>query len=122
VESAGFKKLVQTGINVSTGDRLALDLHLDIGQTTQSVEVSADAPLLDTTNAATGRVLNTRDIGQLPYTTMNPFALQAMAAGMIFTGAMTPDNNRALDHAATANFDSGGLGTGTNEFLLDGNP
>ena len=52
VESAGFKKLVQTGINVSTGDRLALDLHLDIGQTTQSVEVSADAPLLDTTNAA----------------------------------------------------------------------
>jgi len=79
---------------VSTGDRLALDLHLDIGQTTQSVEVSADAPLLDTTNAATGRVLNTRDIGQLPYTTMNPFALQAMAAGMIFTGAMTPDNNR----------------------------
>ena len=122
VESAGFKKLVQTGINVSTGDRLALDLHLDIGQTTQSVEVSADAPLLDTTNAATGRVLNTRDIGQLPYTTMNPFALQAMAAGMIFTGAMTPDNNRALDHAATASFDSGGLGTGTNEFLLDGNP
>jgi hypothetical protein len=122
VESAGFKKLLRTGITVSTGDRLSLDLPLEIGQASQSVEVTAEAPLLDTTNAATGRVLNTRDIGQLPYTTMNPFALQAMAAGMIFTGAMTPDNNRALDHAATANFDSGGLGTGTNEFLLDGNP
>jgi hypothetical protein len=122
VESAGFKKLVRSGITLSTGDRLALDLQLEIGQTSQSVEVTAEAPLLDTANAATGRVLNTRDIGQLPYTTMNPFALQAMAAGMIFTGAMTPDNNRALDHAATANFDSGGLGTGTNEFLLDGNP
>jgi hypothetical protein len=122
VESAGFKKLVRSGISVSTGDRLDLDLQLEIGQTSQSVEVSADAPLLDTTNAATGRVLNTRDIGQLPYTTMNPFALQAMAAGMIFTGSMTPDNNRALDHAATASYDSGGLGTGTNEFLLDGNP
>ncbi|MGA2268449.1 MAG: carboxypeptidase-like regulatory domain-containing protein [Bryobacteraceae bacterium] len=122
VESSGFKKLVRTGISLSTGDRLALDLQLEIGQTSQSVEVTADAPLLDTTNAATGRVLNTRDIGQLPYTTMNPFALQAMAAGMIFTGAMTPDNNRALDHAATASYDSGGLGTGTNEFLLDGNP
>jgi len=122
VESSGFKKLVRSGIIVNTGDRLALDLQLEIGQTTQSVEVTADAPLLDTTSAATGRVLNTRDMGQLPYTTMNPFALQAMAAGMIFTGALTPDNNRALDHAATANFDSGGLGTGTNEFLLDGNP
>ena len=122
VESAGFKKLVRSGITLSTGDRLALNLNLDIGQTNQSVQVTADAPLLDTATSAQGRVLNSRDIGQLPYTTMNPFALQAMAAGMIFTGAMTPDNNRALDHAATANFDSGGLGTGTNEFLLDGNP
>ena len=50
------------------------------------VEVTADAPLLNR-HLRPGRVLNTRDIGQLPYTTMNPFALQAMAAGMIFTGA-----------------------------------
>ena len=109
VESSGFKKFVQTGITLDTGDRLALNLQLEIGQTSQSVEVSADAPLLDTATSAQGRVLNTRDIGQLPYTTMNPFALQAMAAGMIFTGAMTPDNNRALDHAATASYASGGL-------------
>jgi hypothetical protein len=122
VESAGFKKLVQSGITLDTGDRLALNLQLEIGQTSQSVEVSADAPLLDTATSAQGRVLNTRDIGQLPYTTMNPFALQAMAAGMIFTGAMTPDNNRALDHAATASYASGGLGAALNEFLLDGNP
>ena len=78
--------------------------------------------MLDTATSAQGRVLNTRDIGQLPYTTMNPFALQAMAAGMIFTGAETPDNNRALDHAATASYASGGLGAALNEFLLDGNP
>jgi len=122
VESSGFKKFVQSGITLDTGDRLALNLQLEIGQTTQSVEVTADAPLLDTATSAQGRVLNTRDIGQLPYTTMNPFALQAMAAGMIFTGAETPDNNRALDHAATASYASGGLGAALNEFLLDGNP
>ena len=122
VESSGFKKMTRSGITLDTGDRLAIDMPLEIGQTSQSVDVTADAPLLDTTNAATGRVLNTRDMAQLPYTTMNPFALQAMAAGMIFTGSLTPDNNRALDHASTANFDSGGLGIGTNEFLLDGNP
>jgi hypothetical protein len=122
VESAGFKKFVQTGITLDTGDRLALDLKLEIGQTSQSVQVTADAPLLDTATSAQGRVLNTRDMAQLPYTTMNPFALQAMAAGMIFTGSETPDNNRALDHAATASFASGGLGAALNEFLLDGNP
>ncbi len=122
VDSAGFKHYVRSNITLDTGDRLAVDVQLEIGQPTQSVQVSAEAPLLNTTNAATGRVLNTRDIAQLPYTTMNPFALQAMAAGMVYTGNLQPDNSRALDHAATANYASGGLGTGTNEFLLDGSP
>jgi hypothetical protein len=80
-EATGFKKLVRSGLTVDTGDRLALDLRMEIGQSTQSVEVTADAPLLDTTNAAGGRVLDTRDIAQLPYTTMNPFSLQAIAPG-----------------------------------------
>jgi hypothetical protein len=67
-------------------------------------------------------VLNSQDITHLPYGNMNPFLLQAMAAGMSFAGSLQPDNNRALDHASTANYNSGGLGTGLSEFLLDGNP
>jgi hypothetical protein len=121
-ESQGFKTMKHSGITLNTGDRLAIDTKMELGEASTSVTVNGDAPLLNTTTAATGRVLNSQDMAQLPYGTMNPFILQAMAAGMIFTGALTPDNNRALDHAATANYDSGGLGTGTNEFLLDGNP
>ena len=120
--SAGFKTLKRSGIGLSTGDRLALDLKMEIGDSTTSVTVNADAPLLNTTTAATGRVLNSQDITHLPYGNMNPFLLQAMAAGMSFTGSLQPDNNRALDHASTANYNSGGLGTGLSEFLLDGNP
>jgi hypothetical protein len=122
VEAAGFKTLKRSGITLSTGDRLGLDLKLEIGESTVSVTVNADAPLLNSTTAATGRTLNTQDITHLPYGNMNPFLLQAMAAGMSFTGSLQPDNNRALDHASTANYDSGGLGTGLSEFLLDGNP
>src|SRR5271157_3894469 len=122
VEAAGFKMLKQTGITLNTGDRLALDMKMEIGESTVSVTVNADAPLLNSTTAATGRVLNTQDMAELPYGQMNPMVLQAMAAGMIFTGSLQPDNNRALDHASTANYASGGLGTGLNEFLLDGNP
>src|SRR5271157_3365850 len=121
-EAAGFTTLRRSGITLNTGDRLALDLKLEIGQSTVSVTVNADAPLLNSTTAATGRVLNTQDMTHLPYGNMNPFLLQAMAAGMNFTGSLQPDNNRALDHASTANYNSGGLGTGLSEFLLDGNP
>jgi hypothetical protein len=122
VEAAGFQKATRSGITLDTGDKLAVDIQLQVGESTQEIRVTADAPLLETTTAAQGRVLNSRDMAQLPYTTMNPFAMQAMAAGMIYTGSLTPDNNRALDHASTANYASGGLGSGTNEFLLDGNP
>ena len=119
-ESAGFKKLVRGGITLNTGDRLAIDLQLAIGETSTSVDVTADAPLIEGTNAVGGNVLNTRDIANLPVTTMNPWALQAIAPGMVFTGA--PGINRVMDHAGTASYDTMGLGTGTNEFLLDGNP
>jgi hypothetical protein len=121
-EFSGFKTLKRAGISLSTGDRLSLDLNMEIGESNISVTVNGDASLLNTTTAVTGRVLNSQDMTQLPYGNMNPFILQAMAAGMIFTGSLQPDNNRALDHAATANYDSGGLGTGLSEFLLDGNP
>src|ERR1035437_10986662 len=83
VEAPGFTGLVRSGIVVDTGDRLSVDLRLEIGASTQSIQVTGDAPLLETTNASGGRVLDTRDIAQLPYTTMNPFALQAIAPGMV---------------------------------------
>jgi hypothetical protein len=119
-ESTGFKVLVRSGITLNTGDRLAVDMQLQVGATSSSVDVTADAPLLTTTNAVGGRVLDTRDIAMLPVTTMNPWALQAMSPGMVFTGA--PGISRVMDHAGTASYDTMGLGTGTNEFLLDGNP
>src|SRR5215471_4739031 len=96
-EATGFKKVTRTGVSLSTGDRLAVDIQMQIGESTQSVVVTADAPLLNTTTAETARVLNSTDMAQLPYTNMNPFALQAMAAGMMLTGSLQPDNNRALD-------------------------
>jgi hypothetical protein len=122
VEAAGFKTLKRSGITLSTGDRLALDLKLEIGESSVSVTVNADAPLLNSTTASTGRTLNSTDMTNLPFGQMNPFVLQAMAAGMIFTGSLQPDNNRALDHASTSNYASSGLGIGMSEFLLDGNP
>ncbi len=119
-ESQGFKKLVRAGVVLSTGDRLTVDMQLAIGQTSQSVEVTADAPLLDTASASGGRVLDPRNIAQLPYNTMNPFILQAIAPGMIFTGTL--GNNRVMDHAGTSSYETSGLGNGAGEFLLDGNP
>lgn len=121
VESPGFSKITRSGITLNTGDRLSVDLQLQIGTATQSVQVNADAPLLETTNAAAGRVLDSRDVAQLPYTTMNPFSLQAITPGVAFTGNL--GLSRVMDNAGTASYSTDGLVTsGGNEFLLDGAP
>jgi hypothetical protein len=125
VEMNGFKTLVRDGIILETGNRLAIDLKLEIGLTNQSVEVTGETPVLDTTSAGGDRVMDDREIAQLPYTTMNPFSLQAITPGVVFTGA--PAIARVFDNSGTASYGGYGLVAGGgiiagDEFLLDGAP
>jgi hypothetical protein len=124
-EASGFKTTIRPGIELVTGDRLSIDLQLEVGAANQSVEVIAETPLLDTTSAGGDRVLDDREIAQLPYTTMNPFSLQAITPGVVFTGS--PGIARVFDNAGTASYAGYGLVAGGgivagNEFLLDGAP
>ena len=61
VEQAGFKTMIRDGIALETGDRLAIDLKLEVGQTNQSVEVTAETPVVDTTSAGGGAYGRPRD-------------------------------------------------------------
>ena len=58
-ELQGFKKAARE-VEVRIADRLEVDLALSIGQTVESVTVLADTPLLETTNASLGNVVDTR--------------------------------------------------------------
>jgi hypothetical protein len=121
VQAPGFKTLVQSGITLNTGDRLAVNITVQIGEASQSVTVNSDAPLLETTNAAGGRVLNTLDVSDLPMTTMNPFSMQALATGVVNTGSLGVQ--RVFDNGGTASFSAYGASFIVgNEFLLDGGP
>src|SRR5437868_1924983 len=48
VEAAGFQKLLRTGIDLDLNQRAKLDLTLQVGNLAETVQVSAEAPLLDT--------------------------------------------------------------------------
>src|SRR5215510_8734245 len=47
VDAAGFKKLIQDNVRVNAGVIVALDLHLTIGETVDSVTVTAEPPRLE---------------------------------------------------------------------------
>ena len=119
VEAAGFKKALRAGLVLQVAGRLDLDLRLQVGDVAETITVTAESPLLDTTSASGGRVIDNKQITQLPFSDMNPFALTALGAGMQWTGQ--PEYRRPFDNGGTSSFSTMG-NVGQNEYTIDGAP
>ncbi len=118
-EAAGFKKTVRSGLELAVAGRLDIQLQLQIGQIAETVEVTAESPLLDTTTASGGRVIDNRQIMQLPFSDLNPFVLAGLAPGMQWVGR--PDYRRPFDNGGTSDFRTMG-DAGRNAYTIDGAP
>jgi hypothetical protein len=66
VEKAGFKKLNRSNILIQIAQRLDLDLTLEVGDVQQSVDVSAEAPLLQTSTSDVGQAFSPRLMNDIP--------------------------------------------------------
>ena len=119
VEMAGFKRAVRSGLTLSVAGKLDIEIRLEVGGVTETVEVTASAPLLDTTTASGGRVIDQQQIMQLPFADNNPFALATLAAGMQWTGQ--PEYRLPYAVAGTSAFNTMGA-VGSNEYTMDGAP
>ena len=65
-EHAGFKSAMSNNVEVQVQQTVRLDLTLEVGQTSESIEVSAAADLLQSENATVGTVVETKSITELP--------------------------------------------------------
>jgi len=117
VEHAGFKTFVREGIDVRVQDRIRLDVRLEVGQLTESVTVTAAAPLLDLTSGARGELVTTKMITELPLSSRTAFFIVRIVPGV-------SGDARTLaapyQHTTIANFDMSGGVRQQNEILLDG--
>ncbi|MGH8246693.1 MAG: TonB-dependent receptor, partial [Gammaproteobacteria bacterium] len=119
-EMAGFRRFVRKGVTLNVNSRAGIAIRLELGNVAEVIEVAAQAPLLETTTASAGRVVDNRQIMELPYSDLNPYVLAGLAAGMQWTGA--PDANRTLwSGGGTSAFNTAG-GVGQNEYSIDGVP
>ena len=66
VEQPGFRKAVRENIDVLVNSTIRADLTLEIGNVSEQVLVTAEAPLLQTDRTDTGRKIETKTIGDLP--------------------------------------------------------
>ena len=107
VEAPGFKKLVQEGIQLATGEMLRVDAKLTIGSPGETVTVTSDAPLLRSESGSLGQVVSNRSIVELPLNGRNFLGLVGLAAGVANPpGSTTPRLNGGRPR--------------TNEYLYDG--
>lgn len=107
VELSGFRTLTRTGVRVSTGETIPLDLELAVGAMSEVVTVAADASLLRSEGANLGQVIDNAKIAALPLNGRNFISLAGLVAGV------------ALPPASQLPRINGGRPR-TNEYLFDG--
>ena len=82
-ELPGFKKLEQTGINISAGQTAVISMKLGVGAISETISVTADAPLVDLSKIEQGRTITEAEIKTLPLTSRNPYNFALLQPGVV---------------------------------------
>jgi hypothetical protein len=120
VEKAGFHQYLAPGIEVTAGRTVAINARLELGNTTEAVTVTGEAPLVESSNADVDQVVNTREVDNLMLNGRVPMALAWAAYGVA-----APQNtqlDRPFDNSTPAGISIGGAPSGANELELNGVP
>jgi hypothetical protein len=111
IQAPGFKRLDQKGLTLAVDQSAALDFVLQLGASTETVQITAEAPLLETASAQLGQVIGNRSIVNLPLNQRNPFSLILLA----------PNVTGSVGNGMTGlQFNVNGGRSGTTDVLLDG--
>lgn len=119
-EAPSFQTAVRPLIELHTNDKLTVSIQLELGQTKNTVEVTAAPPLLDNASATRGDTIENLRVTQLPINGRNPFTLTNLSPGVVFAG--NPQFTRPFDNGDNVNFSINGGLRQTNSWLLDGVP
>src|SRR5688500_9060038 len=82
-ELMGFKRFEQSGIRLSAGQVVVLEVRLGVGGVAETVAVTADAPVVDLAKVEQGRTLDEREIKTLPLTSRNPYNCALLEPGVV---------------------------------------
>ena len=115
-ELAGFKRYVRE-MAAGANERLGVDIQIEVGAVTETINVSSQAPVLDTTSASTGQVISSAQIDNMPVSRRTPLAWAQLAFGVVPN--TDPRFTRPFDNAGPSGFSMGGAPAQVNELWLD---
>jgi hypothetical protein len=112
VEAAGFKKHVQSQFELTVQQQATIDIQLQVGDIATQVEVSASAPLLNTTIANLGQTVDNKQILAMPNLGRDSLALIYSTPGVVGSAGRRGDTS--------TNFVANGARNSTSDVLVDG--
>lgn len=112
VEASGFRKYLQNALPLLVQQQATIDVQLQLGEVSSVVEVEGTAPLVNTTIANLGQVVENKFILSLPNLARNSMSLVYLTPGVVGSGGRRGDSN--------TNFSANGARNSTSDVLVDG--
>ncbi len=130
VTATGFSTEVQKGVTLTVGAQQILDFTMRVGQMSQTVEVTTEAPTVELTSSELGATVNSTTVRELPLNGRSWTDLAALQPGVVgatshpkvdvnrgfgaqlsISGARPQQNNYRLDGVSINDYSNGGPGS-----------
>src|SRR5580704_2395806 len=117
-QHAGFQTEVRSGITLTVGREAVVNLSLKVGQLSEKVTITGEAPLVESTTSALSSLVDDRTIRDLPLNGRSYDNLALVQPGVVTMGAGLA--GAAFDYGTGTRFSVAGSRSYANSFLLDG--
>src|SRR5215813_8103979 len=114
----GFKKNVRRGVNLDINQVITLNTTMQVGATQEVVDVTADAPLVETTSTQLGAVVGDRAVSELPLNSRDTYQFLQLQPGVMSTVGSSNSIVYGSDRAGAVSV-NGGRGR-SNNFSVNG--
>ncbi|MGC2821907.1 MAG: carboxypeptidase regulatory-like domain-containing protein [Candidatus Sulfotelmatobacter sp.] len=84
-ELTGFKKDLRHSVSVDLNQVVTLNMVMQIGRAQEVVDVTAEAPLVDTTSTQLGAIMGSREVSNLPLNSRDTYQLLQLQPGVMST-------------------------------------
>ncbi len=120
-EQAGFKHFTRDNVTVEVESTMRVDVSMEVGDVAETIEVTAEAPLMKTESADMSEVVSGRSVEELPLNGRNVLNLAALVPGVVPQGSsMMPLTGQNI--FAAGNYQIGGGMANQSAMLYDGVP
>ncbi len=120
VTTEGFKKSETKGIRVDAGNTIPFDVRLELGSTSQSVEVTASDPIVNSATSFNGQLIDSQKLQNLPNPGRNPFLFSKLDNNVTAVG--DPRFVRFQDQSGSSTISIAGAPLSSNNYAVDGIP